>query len=76
MNIAAVLCTRVLYKEDALANLRCDHLLFKQTLQIAKWIPVLERMDSRYVHNGSLLHPDRLSAWQALSAEGRREWLR
>ncbi|KAK8817052.1 hypothetical protein WA556_002950, partial [Blastocystis sp. ATCC 50177/Nand II] len=56
----------VLYKEDALANLRCDHLLFKQSLPIAKWIPVLERMNSRYIRSGSLLHPDRLLSWQAL----------
>ena len=65
-----MLWARVLYKEDALANLRCDHLLFKQSLPIAKWIPVLERMNSRYIRSGSLLHPDRLLSWQALPENG------
>lgn len=38
-------------------------------LPIASWLPILEKMNTQYVENGTLLDPTRYSTWKSLSAE-------
>ena len=51
-------------------GLRSSHILYHNTQPIAHWILMLEKMNTRYVKNGSLLNPERYEEWKQLSDEG------
>lgn len=60
---------RVTYRDDLISNIRCGSLLYRQSLPISSWIPILEKMNTHYVKHGSIIHPSRFSEWKALSPE-------
>lgn len=60
---------RVTYRDDLISNIRCSNLLYRQTLPISSWIPILEKMNTQYVKHGSIIHSSRFSEWKALSPE-------
>lgn len=61
---------RVTYKENILQGIRSAHFLYHQTQPISQWIPFLEKINTRYVVNGSILKPTRCEEWKGLSEEG------
>jgi hypothetical protein len=58
------------YKEDIYSTLRSAQFLYRQTQTIANWLPLLSRMNTRYVRNGGLLAADRFESWSSLSEPG------
>lgn len=61
---------RIVYKEDILLTLRSAQFLYRQTQTIANWLPLLSRMNTRYVRNGGLLAADRFESWSSLPEPG------
>lgn len=68
MNVFQRFISRVTYREDLLTGIRSSHILFRQTLSISSWLPILEKMNTFYIKQGSLLNPSRFSQWKELSA--------
>ena len=63
---------RVTYKQDVMQGIRSSHILYHNTFPITHWISMFEKMNTRYVKNGSLLKPNRYDEWKQLSDEGRQ----
>lgn len=53
--------------DDVDVSLHVDFLLYRQTMPIARWLPSLKKMNTRYIQNGSRIHNDR---WLNLDAAG------
>ena len=53
--------------DDVDLSLHVDFLLYRQTMSIARWLPTLKKMNTRYIQNGSRIHSDR---WQSLDVSG------
>ena len=53
-------------------GLRCSHILYHNKLPISHWMLILEKTNTRYVRNGSLLNLNRYEEWKQLSDEGKQ----
>ena len=51
-------------------NLRSGHFLYRQTLPISHWLPILEPMNTRYITNGSCINSSRFATWKELPVSG------
>ena len=54
-------------------TLKSSQILYRQSLSISSWLPILEKMNTFYVENGSIINKSRYDDWKKMNAEQQSE---
>ena len=60
--------SRIIYRPDWMESLKSSQILYRQSLPISSWLPILEKMNTFYVENGSIINKARYEDWKKMKS--------